>query len=155
MIIEPDPFRRVSQCRDGVHKTRGQPSEASAAEGGLRLALDHIFELSAIAGQQLLCLSIDPEIDQCVEQKSAREKLRRYIVDLLLSAVGLTDRQDPLDQQHQNMIGLLIPAFLQRLSETLMGQLGELALHIHQHDIKDHISVSHGPLLSDRVTDLV
>ena len=45
--------------------------------------------------------------------------------------------------QHKDMVCLFIPAFFKRFSESLMGQLFELLLHIHHHNVKDHISVTH------------
>ena len=46
------------------------------------------------------------------------------------------------------MVGLFVTANLQRLSEAFMGELSELPLHIHHHNVEDHVSVSHCMLLS-------
>ena len=41
------------------------------------------------------------------------------------------------------MVCLFIPALLKRLSEPLMGEFDQLAFHIHHHNVKDHILISH------------
>ena len=142
-IVDAQTLRRIAKRRYGVHKARRQTAQAAASEGGLGLILQNILKVLAIPGEKFFRLSVDPEINQRIEEKSSGQKFRRDIVDLLLSAVLLTDFEDSLDQQHQNKICLFIPAFFKRFSESLMGQLRELLLHIHYHNVKDHVSVAH------------
>ena len=142
-IIDAKTLCRIAKCRYRVHKACRQASQASAAERGFRLILQNILKFLAVPGQKLFCLSIDPEIDQGIKKKPSGQELRRDIVDLLLSAVLLAYLEDPLDKQHQNKVCLFIAAFFKRLSESLMRQLRELFLHIHHHNIKDHVPVTH------------
>ena len=148
MVIETDSFGRIPQRRDRVHKACGQAAETSASQRGFGLAFDHIVQLLAVVRQELLRLSVDPEIDKRIEQKSPREELSGNVIDLLFPAVHLADRKDPLDQKHQDMVRLFVTAFFQRFAEALVGKFRELTLHIHHHNVEDHVSVTHFTLLS-------
>ena len=147
VIVQSDPHGGISESSDRVHITCGQKTQSAASERRLRFRLEHIRQVLSVTRKDLLRLPEDPEVDQRILKEPPGQELRGHIVYLLLAAVLLPYFEDPLDQEHQHQIGLIVAACFQRFAEPLVSQFDELALHIEDHHIEDHILVSHWHLL--------
>ena len=130
VIVQTSAVAAEVQGGDGVQKTGSQTAQTAVAQRGLVLGFLDEGELSAVAGQQFLCLVEQAQIDEIVAEQLADEKLRRHIIQLALALGGGHGGHLLLGVEHQGGVDLLVGGAVQIFAVMLFQNALQSLFHI-------------------------
>ena len=96
-----------TERRQRLQKARRQPAQAAVAEASVILALQHLIQADAEAGQHFAAHVFDAQVRQVVAQRAAHQKFHREVVEPLgiLVAIARFRLQHAIDNAIANRQG--------------------------------------------------
>ena len=128
MIVEAHAIAGQAQRGDGVQEACGQAAQAAVAERRLDLELLDLVEVVACAGELVLNLVVDAEVDHVVDEQLADQKFGGNVIELFLAVVERAGGGALLHEFDQQLVNATVVELLERGAKRLLGEFHEVNL---------------------------